>query len=86
MAAALWETATPFFASSSMSLSLIQIACAADSHGPRRPQASMISTVDMPNTLKVEVDWYFASLTWVCIGRSWERATSRQAIMNSRVQ
>src|SRR5262249_15218631 len=82
LAAPLCDTWAPLRLSSSISVSLIQMACAAENQGPTSPHASITSTVDLPNILKVDTPWYFASLTWVCIARSCSRAMSRHAIMN----
>jgi hypothetical protein len=39
-----------------MSLSLIHTAWAAENHGPTMPQASIVSVIDMPATLKEDAE------------------------------
>src|ERR1700722_1783407 len=83
---ALWDTWAPLAPSNFMSSSVIHTACAAENHGPTMPHASMICVIDMPETLNEDAERYFGSLMWVCMARPCSRATSRQPIMNSRVQ
>src|SRR5215472_13947659 len=54
LAAPLCDTWAPLRLSKSISVSLIQMACAAENQGPTSPHASITSTVDLPNILKVD--------------------------------